>query len=81
MTLKLVEINASNFRDPVAELRDIADAIEEGKYGEVGCLAIAILGDTMEVFRAGPDSGAPSVALLLHAGFLRMSKAVEEHGT
>jgi hypothetical protein len=34
----------------------------------------------MEVFGAGVDSEAPSVAMLLHAGFMRLSRSVEEHG-
>lgn len=78
--LKVVTLQESNFRDPVATLRNIADALEQGEYGDVGCVAVALLGDTMEVFGAGPDSEGPSVALLLHAGFMRLSQAVEEHG-
>jgi hypothetical protein len=73
-------ICASNFRDPVATLRRIADEIEAGEYGGVGSAAIVILGDTMEVFGMGEDSEPASVALLLHAGFLRLSGAVESHG-
>ena len=69
----------SNFRDPVATLRLIADRIGAGDYGRVGSLGLVLLGDKMEVFGAGPDSEAPSVALLLHAGFLRLSKAIEEY--
>jgi hypothetical protein len=78
--MKVVEIHKSNFRDPVATLRVIADQIEAGKYGEVGCVAVAVLGDTLEVFGAGIDSEAPSVAMTLHAGFSRLSKSIEEHG-
>lgn len=78
--LKLVELYGSNFRDPVATLRKLADEIEEGKYGAVGCVAIALMGDRMNVFGMGEDSDGASVALLLHAAFMRMSRAVEEHG-
>lgn len=78
--LKIVELYGSNIRDPVATLRRIADDIEAGVYGSVGSAGLVLLGDTMEVFGFGPDSEAPSVALLLHAGFLRLSKSVEEHG-
>jgi hypothetical protein len=42
--------------------------------------ADSLQGDTMEVFGAGPDAEGPSIALLLHAGFLRLSRALEEHG-
>lgn len=79
--LALVEtLYESNHRDPVATLRNIADEIEAGKFGAVGCVGVTLLGDTMEVFGMGEDSEAPSVALLLHAGFLRLSRAIEEHG-
>lgn len=78
--LKVVSLHESNYRDPVATLRKIADEIEAGDFGSVGCVAVTILGDTMEVFGMGPDSEAPSVALLLHAGFLRLSGAIEMHG-
>lgn len=70
----------SNHRDVVKTLRAIADQIEEGKFGAVGSAGVVILGDTLEVFGMGEDSEAPSVGLLLHAGFLRLSKALEEHG-
>ena len=78
--LKVVEIYPHNFREPAATLREIADQIEAGRYGEVGCVGVVLLGDRVEVFGAGVDSAAPSVGLLLHAGFMRMSKAIEEHG-
>lgn len=78
--LTVVQLRDSNFRDPVATLRKIAEQIEAGKYGAVGSVAVVVLGDTMEVFGAGEDAEPPSTALLLHAGFLRLSRSVEEHG-
>lgn len=78
--LKVVTLQESNFRDPVATMRKIADDMEAGEYGEIGSVGVVLLGDKMEVFGFGPDSEAPSVALLLHAGFMRLSKSVEEHG-
>ena len=77
---KVVELYQSNFRDPVATLRVIADEIEAGKYGDVGSVGLVLLGDTMQVFGAGEDSEPCSVALLLYSGFLRMSMEVEKHG-
>lgn len=77
---EVVTLYDSNMRDPVATLRKIADQIERKEYGEVGCLAVVLLGDTMEVFGAGSDSEGPSVAVLLHAGFSRISNAIETHG-
>jgi hypothetical protein len=61
-------------------LRIIADQIERGDFGEVGSAGFVLLGSTMEVFGMGTDSEAPSVALLLHAGFTRLSNALEQHG-
>lgn len=78
--LKVVELYPSNYRDPVATLRQIAQEIEDGVYGGVGAAALVLLGDTMEVFAMGEDSEAPSAALLLHAGFARLSNSLEQHG-
>lgn len=78
--LKVVPLFESNFRDPVAALRTLANDIESGRYGDVGCVATVLIGDKVEVFGAGRDSEAPAVALLLHSGFLRMSQAIAEHG-
>lgn len=80
MSAEVVTLYESNMRDPVATLRKIADQIERGDYGDVGCLAVVLLGDAMEVFGAGTDSEGPSVGLLLHAGFTRISNAIETHG-
>lgn len=78
--MKVVTLHESNFRDPVATLRNIADEIEAGKHGAVGCVGVAVLGDKLAVFGAGPDSEAPAVALVLHAGFAQLSRSIEEHG-
>lgn len=80
MVAEVVILQESNYRDPVATLRLIADEIEAGEYGEVGCVGIAILGNTLEVFGAGPDSDGTSVAAVLHAGFMRLVGAIERHG-
>lgn len=80
MTAALHVIHDSNFREVVPTLRKIADEIESGKYGEVGCIGVVLLGDQCEVFGAGPDSEAPSVACLLQAGALRMIQDIANHG-
>lgn len=79
--LKLVTLHESNFRDPAATLRVIADEIEAGDFGDVGSVGLVLLGDALHVFGAGADAEPPSIALLLHAGFMRLSRSVEEHGT
>ena len=80
MSAEVVQLHDSNFRDTVAELRRLADEIERGDYGPVGSAALVIMGDTLEVFRMGEDAEACSIGMLLHAGFMRMSQAIEEHG-
>ena len=77
--MNVVQLRESNFRDTTATLRAIADQIDAGEHGEVGSLGLVLLGNRMEVFGIGPDSEGPSVALLLHAGFMRLSKSLEEH--
>ena len=74
-------IYESNFRDVPATLRRIADEIEAGNYGEVSCVGLALLGDSLEVFGIGPDSEAPSVALVLKAGVMKLTMPVLHHGT
>lgn len=80
MVAEVATLYESNYRDPVAVLRGLADEIEAGDYGEVGCIGVALLGDTFEVFGAGPDSDGTSVAAVLHAGFMRLVGAIERHG-
>ena len=77
---KVVTLYETNFRDPAATLRHIADEIDAGKYGAVGTLGVVLLGDTCEVFGAGPDSEPCSTALLLQAGAHRMIAAIANHG-
>lgn len=77
MSVKVVTLQESNYRDPVKTLRLIADDIEKGQYGDVGCVGLVLLGNTMEVFGMGKDSEAPSVALLLHSGFARLSRTLD----
>ncbi len=79
--LKVVDIYESNYREVVPTLRKIAQQIEDGEFGEVGCLSLVLLGDTLEVFAMGKDSDAPSAALVLHAGVNKLSNALLNHGT
>ena len=78
--LKVVTLNESNFRDPVATLKKIADEIEQGEYGHVGCVGVVVLGNSLEVFGAGEDSAGPSVASVLSAGHIKLVSGMVEHG-
>lgn len=71
----------TNFRDVAATLRNIADDVEAGKFGTVGCCALALLGDRLEVFGIGPDSDATAVGMVLLAAANKMARPIEEHGT
>lgn len=77
---EVVSLHDSNFRDPAATLRKIADDIERGEFGAVGSIGIVILGDQLTVCRAGEDADPCSIGMLLHAGFMKMSKGIAEHG-
>lgn len=76
----VVTLFDSNFRDAPATLRKIAERIEEGRYGDVGCAAIVLMGDTTEVFGCGADAELADIMLLLNAGALRLTRIIEEHG-
>ena len=76
----IVSLYPTNFRDVPATLRNIANEIESGKYGEVGSCAVTLLGNTFEVFGMGADAEGPSIGILLNAGVLRITKAIEGHG-
>lgn len=80
MNDNVITLYRTNLRDPVSALRAIADDIEAGKYGDVGSVGVALLGDTMECFGSGSDSEGPSIALLFHAAFTRISNAIEQAG-
>lgn len=78
--LKVVTLHESNYRDPVATLRLIADQIEAGEHGEVGCVALVVLGDELSVFGMGPDAEGPSVHYVLCGGARKLESALLEHG-
>lgn len=79
--MEIVKLYETNYRDPVAMLRKLADDVEAGTYGDVGCVGIALLGDQLEVFGFGPDSEAPSVGMVLQAGALKLTMPFLHHGT
>lgn len=78
--LKVVQLHESNFRDPVASLRALADEIEAGEYGDVTCVAVSLFGDTLEVFGVGRDSEAPTTVCVLQAGAQKLLSSLAEWG-
>ena len=80
MTAQLVQFPSPDYRDPVKALRNLADDIEAGEFGEVGSCGVVIFGDTMEVFGSGVDSDGPTIALLFNAAAHRFAREIEGHG-
>jgi len=80
MVAEVTTLYASNYRDPVSALREIAQEIEDGAYGRVGCVGVVLLGTTLEVFGAGPDSEGPSVVCALQAGAMKLLQPMVDQG-
>lgn len=78
--MKVITLHEHNYRQAAPTLRKIADEIEAGDYGAVGTVAIALLGDRLEVFAAGPDSDGTSAACVLQAGANKIINALVNHG-
>lgn len=78
--MKVVEFPYTSLHDVPAKLRQLADDIEQNRYGEVGSCGIAILADTFEVFGFGQDANGPAVCSLFQAGIIRLSSDIEQHG-
>lgn len=79
-TLNVVNFPVPAYRDPVKALRNLANDIEAGRYGDVSSCGVVIFGDTMEVFGSGSDSEAPTIALLFSAAAHRFAREIEHHG-
>ena len=80
MTLNVVQFPTPDYKDPVKALRNLADEIEAGEFGDVTTCAIALFGERLDVFASGPDSEAPTVALLFSAAAHRFAREIEEFG-
>lgn len=78
--LKVVgEIKPPDYKDPVKMLRNLANGIENGEYGEVHTIAIATFGDAgLELFGGGDDSVGPTVAMVFQAASMKMCQALVE---
>lgn len=78
--LQVVPLREFNLRDIPNMLRQTADAIEAGSYGDVNEAALVLMGDTLEVFGWGRVQDGTSTATLLAAGNLRLVRSVERMG-
>ena len=68
----LVLMRETNLLDIPATLRNIADSIEAGQYGDAMGCAVVLDARKLEVFYCGTGEAAPNTHLLLHAGAAKM---------
>jgi hypothetical protein len=78
--LNVIDFPLPDYKDPVKALRNLADDIEAGRFGEVGSCGVVIFGDEMHVYGSGADSGACTIALLFSAAAHRFAAEIEAHG-
>ena len=66
--------------DPVGPaLRALADRIDKGEFGEVACIAVAFMADSMHLYTGGEGSDPISVHFLLSAAATKtMQDTLEE---
>lgn len=77
---EIVKFPVDTLADVPKHLRALADRIECGEYGEIGCCAISMLGNELFVFSYGSESEAGAAALTLMAGIDFLTKPLLEHG-
>lgn len=76
----ILEFNAPDYRNPVKALRNLADQIEAGKFGEVGSCGVVIFGDTLEIFGSGAENDRQTISLLFAAAINRFAIQIEQQG-
>ena len=54
-------------------LRELADAVEQDKFGSIEAVTIVMLGDNMDTMCFGPESSLERHALMLHRAFTSLS--------
>ena len=77
---KVIRLYKNNYRQAVPMLRKWARNIETGEYGDVGSVALVVLGDKLRVFGAGPEADQATIAALLQAGNLKIVNRMVRHG-
>lgn len=72
--LKIVgQINPPDYKDPAKMLRNIADDIDAGKFGDVETIVVATNGkDGLEMFGGGRASDAQCCAFVFGAAQVRI---------
>jgi hypothetical protein len=73
------EISPPPYKDPVQMLRNLANDIEAGKFGEIDTLVIATFGtDGLDMFGGGRDSDMFHCAYLFGAAQARLLNIASE---
>lgn len=75
MVAEVVTLYDNNFRDVVGTLRVIADAIEQGNYGEVSDFCLVMKGDSLDIFHSG-EGDIGTASLLLNSALYRFSRSI-----
>ena len=76
--LKIVgEIKPPEYKDPVQMLRNLANGIENGEYGDIQGIAVVTANDegALDMFAGGPQSDIHAVAFLFasaHQAILKL---------
>lgn len=75
--LKIVgTIEPAEFKDPVKMLRNIADDIEAGDFGDVETIVVALRGETYETFGGGKLASMQDCAFLFGASATRLMNMI-----
>ncbi len=71
--MKLLQFPVKKLEDAQTILRNIADEIDAGKYGEIECCAIVVMGEELSVFS---DSRMPDAHYTLCCGVAQLQQHV-----
>ena len=74
---EVIPLYESNYRNPSATLRVIADEIDAGKYGDVNEIALIMNADSLELFGMGKDHDAGTLCLLINAALHRLAQSID----
>lgn len=75
--LKVVPLNEPR-ETVVASLRKLADEMEKGVHGEVGCVAVAVYGRRLFVYGFGPAADPPALHYLFSVAQSRLVDMIKE---
>lgn len=74
-------IHETSLCDVPAKLRELAQSIENGVYGEIDCCAVATFGDELSIFGFGTDSKGLTAHCLFHAAAVKIAQGFINEGT